>query len=234
MKDKICMITGAGGGIGSAIAEALFSCGCKLVLMGRNEEKLKKVANGRECLILPGDLCHDDYIKKAIDKTVQTYGGINFLINNAGVAQSQAFAEISMEEYDRIMNTNVRAPFLMCQTALPYLAASTCGTIINIASVTAHQGYALQSVYAASKHALLGFSKALSKEYYQKGVRVHVISPGAVFTDMVKISRPDLTGEGMLLPEDIAETVLYLIRMRNSASVADEIQLHRETKEPFM
>jgi len=111
---------------------------------------------------------------------------------------------------------------------------SSCGTIINIASVTAHQGYGLQSAYAASKHALVGFSKALAKEYYKKGVRVHVISPGAVFTDMVKISRPDLTGEGMLLPEDIAETILYLIKMRGSASVADEIQLHRETKEPFM
>lgn len=234
MKNKICMITGAGGGIGSAIAEALFACGFKLVLMGRNEEKLKKVANGRDCLIVPGDLCDDDYIKETIKKTVQTYGGIDVLINNAGIAQSKAFADISMEEYDLIMNTNARAPFLMCKTALPHLQASSCGTIINIASVTAHQGYALQSVYAASKHALLGFSKALSKEYYKQGVRVHVISPGAVFTDMVKISRPDLTGEGMLLPEDVAETVLYLIKMRNSASVADEIQLHRETKEPFM
>lgn len=234
MKDKVCIITGAGGGIGSAIAGALFERGVKLVLLGRNEEKLKKVANGRDCLILPGDLCDDEYIKETIEKTAEVYGGIDLLINNAGVAQSKAFEEISMEEYDEIMNTNARAPFLMCKTALPYLMKSSCGTIINIASVTAHQGYALQSAYAASKHALLGFSKALSKEYYKKGVRVHVISPGAVFTDMVKISRPDLTGEGMLLPEDIAQTVLYLIKMRGSASVTDEIQLHRETKEPFM
>lgn len=234
MKHKVCMITGAGGGIGSAIAEALFACGLRLVLMGRSEEKLKKVANGRECLILPGDLCDDNYIKEAVEKTAEFYGGIDVLINNAGIAQSKAFADISMEEYDTIMNTNARAPFLLCKTALKYLEASACGTIINIASVTAHQGYALQSVYAASKHALLGFSKALSKEYYQKGVRVHVISPGAVFTDMVKISRPDLTGDGMLLPEDVAETVLYLLKMRGSASVADEIQLHRESKEPFL
>ena len=225
MKNKVCIITGAGGGIGSAIAEALFSCGFKLVLMGRNEAKLRKTANGRECLILPGDICDDNYIKEVFDKTVAVYGGVDFLINNAGIAQSKAFEEISMEEYDEIMSTNARAPFLMCKTALPYLMKSSCGTIINIASVTAHQGYALQSSYAASKHALLGFSKALSKEYYKKGVRVHVISPGAVFTD---------TGEGMLLPEDIAETVMYLIKMRKSASVADEIELHRETKEPFM
>lgn len=234
MKNKVCILTGAGGGIGSAIAERLFDIGFRLVLLGRNEEKLKKVAKGRECLILPGDICDDNYIKETIEKTVGTYGGIDFLINNAGVAQSKPFEEISMEEYDMIMNTNARAPFLMCKTALPYLLKSTSGMIINIASVTAHKGYELQSVYSASKHALLGFSKSLSKEYYEKGLRVHVISPGAVFTDMVKISRPDLTGEGMLLPEDIAETVLYLIKMRKTASVADEIQLHRETKEPFM
>lgn len=234
MKHKVCVITGAGGGIGSAIANALFPLDFKLVLMGRDEEKLRKTANGRECLIIPGDICKDDYIKETIEKIVAEYGGIDVLINNAGVAQSEAFEEVSMEQYDRIMNTNVRAPFLMCKTAIPYLQKSSCGTIINIASVTAHKGYALQSVYAASKHALLGFTKALSKEYYQKGVRVHVISPGGVFTDMVKISRPDLTSEGMILPSDIAETVLYLIKMRNHAAVADEIQLHRASKEPFM
>lgn len=234
MKNKVCILTGAGGGIGSAIAEALFNKGVKLVLMGRNEEKLKKTANGRECLIVPGDICNDDYIKETIEKTVEVYGGIDYLINDAGIAQSKPFEEISMEEYDAIMNTNARAPFLMCQSALPYLQKSDSGTIINIASVTAHKGYALQSAYAASKHALLGFSKSLGKEYAEKGVRVHVISPGAVFTEMVKISRPDLTGEGMLLPEDIAETVLYLLKMRKTASVSDEIQLHRETKEPFM
>lgn len=234
MKNKVCILTGAGGGIGSKIAETLFEMGFKLVLLGRNEEKLQKTANGRDCLILPGDICDDEYIKETVKKAAEAYGGIDLLINNAGIAQSKPFSEISMEEYDLIMRTNARAPFLLCQTALPYLKASGSGTVINIASVTAHHGYALQSAYAASKHALIGFSKSLSKECYQMGVRVHVISPGAVFTDMVRISRPDLTGEGMLLPEDIAETVRYLIKMRQSASVADEIQLHRESKEPFM
>lgn len=234
MKNKVCILTGAGGGIGSAIAKLLFESGFKMVLLGRNEEKLKKVANGRECLIVPGDICDDSYVKQTIRKTVETYGGIDILINNAGIAQSAPFEEISMEEYDTVMNTNARAPFLMCREALPYLMKSSCATIINIASVTAHKGYALQSVYSASKHALLGFSKSLAKEYYKKGVRVHVISPGAVFGDMVKVSRPDLTGEGMLLPKDIAETVLYLLKMRHSAAVVDEIELHRESKEPFM
>lgn len=234
MKDKVCILTGAGGGIGSAIAEALFAKGARLILMGRDEEKLKKVAGGRDCLILPGDLCQEEYIKETIRETVSRYGGVDVLINNAGIAHSTPFEEITTEEYDRMMSTNVRAPFLLCRTALPYLRKSPGGTIINIASVTAHHGYALQSIYSASKHALLGMSKALAKEYYEQGVRVHVISPGAVFTDMIRISRPDLTGEGMILPEDVAKAVLYLLEMRDSGAVADEIQMHRETKEPFM
>lgn len=234
MKNKVCILTGASGGIGEKIAEALFLFGYKMVLLGRNREKLEKIANGRDCLIVPGDICEEGYIDKVIEKTLGCYGKIDVLINSAGIAQSTPFEEITPEDYDKIMNTNSRAPFIMCQKALPHLKKSDCATIINIASVTAHQGYELQSVYSASKHALIGFSKALAKECYKDGVRVHVISPGAVFTDMVKVSRPDLTGEGMLLPEDIAETVRYLLKMRNTAAVIDEICLHRESKEPFI
>jgi 3-oxoacyl-[acyl-carrier protein] reductase len=116
---------------------------------------------------------------------------------------------------------------------LPYLEKTGCGTIINIASVTAHKGYALQSVYSASKHALLGFTKSLSKEYYKRGVRAHVISPGGVFTDMIKVSRPDLTGEGMITPKEIADIVSFLIQNRGNA-VIDEIIVHRLNKEPFL
>ena len=234
MKDKVCILTGASGGIGAVIAEALFDHGLKLVLLGRNEEKLKEVAKDRDCLILPGDICDNNYIEEVIAKTVAAYGGIDVVINNAGLAHSTPFEEITEEQYDEIMNVNVRAPFFMCQKALLHLVKSDFATIINIASVTAHKGYPLQSVYSASKPALLGFTKALGKEYYQKGVRTHVISPGGVFTDMIKISRPDLTSEGMILPEDVAETVLYLLKMRRTACVADEISFHREAKEPFM
>ncbi len=234
MKNKVCILTGASGGIGSVIAETLFSHGLKLVLLGRNEEKLKEVANGRECLIISGDICDNDYIEEVVAKTVSAYGGIDIVINNAGVAHSTPFEEITTEQYDAIMNINVRAPFFMCQKTLPHLVKSDFGTIINIASITAHKGYPLQSVYSASKHALLGFTKALGKEYYERGVRTHVISPGGVFTDMIRISRPDLTSEGMILPEDVAETVMYLLKMRKTACVADEIIFHREAKEPFM
>ena len=91
----------------------------------------------------------------------------------------------------------------------------------------------MQSIYSASKHALLGMSKSIAREYYKENIRVHAICPGGVYTDMVKISRPDLSADGMIMPEDVAETVYFFLANRNSNAVIDEILMHRVSKEPF-
>jgi NAD(P)-dependent dehydrogenase (short-subunit alcohol dehydrogenase family) len=91
----------------------------------------------------------------------------------------------------------------------------------------------MQSIYTASKHAILGFTKSLATEEYTKGVRVHAICPGGVYTDMIKIARPDLTSDGMPMPEDIAELVWFFLYMRGNA-VVDEIIVHRASKQPFL
>jgi 3-oxoacyl-[acyl-carrier protein] reductase len=137
------------------------------------------------------------------------------------------------ELFDSIMQVNVRAPYFLCQRALPELKASSCATIINICSVVAHKGYPRQSVYAASKHALLGWSKSFANEFYKDDIRVHVISPGSVFTKMIAMVRPDLTPEGMMLPEDIADIIGVYLQFRKTNAVIDEIEAHRVTKEPF-
>lgn len=233
------IITGASGGIGEIIAKCLAAEGVKLALLGRNEEKLKKLAletekiSGEKAVIIPGDLTSADYVSHAVEKASKLLGGIDILINNAGIAHSTPFEEITEEQYDTIMDTNVKGPFMMCQKTLPYLRKSDVASIINIASVTAHKGYPFQSVYTASKHALLGFSKSLAKEVFEEGIRVHVISPGGVFTDMIKTSRPDLTSDGMIVPEDIADLILFILKHRGNA-VVDEICVHRAAKEPFM
>lgn len=239
IKGRKAIITGASGGIGKVIALALAKEGAQLALLGRNIIKLELVAeeveriSGEKPIVFSGDLCNSEFVKSAVEKSKLALCGIDILINNAGVAQSTKIEDISEEEYDMIMDTNVKAPFMLCREALPYLKQSGSGTIINIASVTAHKGYPMQSIYTASKHALVGFSKSLAKEVYQEGVRVHVISPGGVFTDMIKISRPDLSSDGMIVPEDIADIVLFLLKHRGNA-VIDEICLHRAAKEPFM
>jgi len=235
-QDRVALITGAGGGIGRAIALRLAQDGIHLALCGRTRSKLEETAallgEGVRVLIITGDLTDPAFPAECVQETLASLGRLDILINNAGLAQSQPFEEITLDEYNRIMDTNVKAPFLLTQAALPALRTSDYATVINIASVTAHKGYPLQSVYSASKHALIGMSKSLANEVYKENIRVHVISPGGVFTDMVRISRPDLSEEGMILPEDVAEIAAFFLEHRTNA-VVDEIALHRIGKEPF-
>lgn len=238
LKGKIALITGASGGIGSCIARRFAQDGISLALLGRSKEKLAATATsvreyGVETLLLPGDLLDDAYLEDCFAAVKERFGGLDILVNNAGIALSRSFEETTMAEFDRIMALNARVPYLACHLALPLLRCSECASILNIASVVAHKGYPLQSAYAASKHALAGFTKSLASEVYREDIRVHLISPGGVFTDMVRIARPDLTGEDMILPEDIAEIAAFFIEHRTNA-VIDEICVHRSGKEPFL
>ena len=238
LKGKVAVLTGAGGGIGRATAEKLAQLGMKLVFLGgNNREKLEKtretVEKYSEAVAIPGNLTDLDFLDFGAEQSAEAWGGVDVLVNNAGIAQSAGIETIDPEEFDRIMAINFRAPFFLTQKLLPCLKQSSAATIINICSVVAHAGYPLQSVYTASKHAMLGFTKSLAREYYKEGIRVHAISPGGVYTDMVKISRPDLTPEGMIMPEDIAELVCFFLENRNNA-VVDEIIVHRVAKEPFL
>ena len=238
LKGKIALITGASGGVGSCIARRFAQDGISLALLGRSKEKLAATAAsvreyGVETLLLPGDLLDDAYLEDCFAAVKERFGGLDILVNNAGIALSRSFEETTMAEFDRIMALNARVPYLACHLALPLLRCSECASILNIASVVAHKGYPLQSAYAASKHALAGFTKSLASEVYREDIRVHLISPGGVFTDMVRIARPDLTGEDMILPEDIAEIAAFFIEHRTNA-VIDEICVHRCGKEPFL
>lgn len=238
LEDKVVILTGSGGGIGSAIAEKLAQKKMKIVLFGGNNiEKLEKTKEKVQLysssLMLPGNLTDLDFMTSAIETVLSTFGKIDILINNAGLAQSTPFEEITEKEFDLLMDINVRTPFFLTQKVIPFLKKSDHGTIINIASVVSHAGYPLQSVYSASKHALLGLTKSIAREYYKENIRVHAICPGGVYTDMVKVSRPDLTPEGMILPEEIADILCFLLENRGNA-VIDEILVHRGNKEPFL
>ena len=229
---KTALVTGGGGGIGREIAAQLKAAGANVAICGRNVEKLEAAARSiGGALTLPGDLLDDTYVQSCVDRTVETFGGLDILINNAGVALSKPFGETTIEDFDRVMATNVRAPFILIRSALPQLRKAR-GRVINIASVVAHKGYPLQSAYAASKHALLGLSKSLANELYEDGVRVHVISPGGVYTDMAKVARPDLSPDGLISAAEVADAVMFLLSLDKNA-VIDEICLHRQGKAPF-
>ena len=238
LKGKVAILTGASGGIGKVIADYLAKEGVNLALLGgRNVDALTATAcavkkRGVKCLVISGDLTDNAFLDGAVKKTAEFFGKIDILINNAGLAINCPFENVTEKQFDDVMDLDVKAPFFLTQKALLYLKKSDYATVINIASVVGHAGYPLQSPYVAAKHALLGFSKSLANEVYKDGVRVHVISPGGVLTDMIKISRPDLVGEDMIMPEDVAKTVIFLLQNRNGA-VIDEIVMHRVNKPPF-
>jgi len=234
---KVALITGASGGIGSAIAARFAELGLNLALCGRSAEKLAKTraaaeAFGVRTMVYTGDLTVDGAAADCIRAVTDHFGRLDILVNNAGMALSCPFEQTSAAQFDQIMSLNVRAPYFLCQAALPALRQSDYAIILNIASVVGHKGYPLQSAYAASKHALIGMSKSLANEVYPDDIRVHIIAPGAVYTDMVRISRPDLSDEGMILAEDIAEIAAFFVEHRTNA-VIDEIQVHRVGKAPF-
>lgn len=239
IQSRVAVITGAGSGIGKAIALALAKEGVNIVALGgrnaRNLDLVKaEIENlGAECLAAPGDLRDLKTLQNGINTGLGVFGKIDFLINNAGVAINSPIEKVTAQEYDDIMNLNLRVPFFLTKEALPHLLKSDRATVVNISSVVGHRGYRDQSVYAMSKHGLSGFTKSLAGEYYDKGLRVHLISPGGVLTEMIKLTRPELAGQQMILPEDVANTVVFLLKNRGNA-VIDEIILHRPGKEPFL
>ena len=237
-KGKTAIVTGASGGIGSAVCRKLASMNLNMVITGRNQETLDALAcelreTGVNIVSCAGDITDSTFVRSLPNAATERLGGLDVLINCAGTAQNQRFEEVTEEDYDRIMNLNARAPYFLCQAALPALRRSACATIINITSVVAHKGYPYQSAYAASKHALAGFSKSLANEVYQENIRVHLISPGGVYTPMVAQTRPDLTPDMVSLPEDIANIAAFYLQMRDANAIVDEIQVHRSGKAPF-
>ena len=239
LKGRVAVITGAGGGIGRATAAALAKEGATLALLGGNnlirlaETEAEVKAAGAQCLALGGALTDMDFLDRSVKAAAEKLGGIDILINNAGMAYNCKFEETPEAVFDKIMQINVKVPYFLTQKVLPYLRKSGRASIVNISSVVGHAGYPLQSAYVASKHAVLGFTKSLAAELFTENIRVHAICPGGVYTDMVKVARPDLSPEGMIMPEEIADIVLFFLKNRGNA-VVDEICVHRVNKQPFL
>ena len=238
LSGRTALVTGAGGGIGSAISVALAKEKVNVILFGGNNvEKLNKTAQlvqdcGVKAWVYPGNLTDQSFLQTGFERAIKEARSLDILINNAGVAMNCDFEKTPVELFDNIMNINARTPYVLTGLCLPYLKKSDRASIINMASVVSHAGYPQQSAYVASKHALLGFTKSLAAEVYPQ-IRVHAISPGGVYTDMVKVSRPDLTPDGMIMPEEIADIVIFLLKNRGNA-VVDEIIVHRLNKQPFL
>ncbi len=234
---KTILLTGASRGIGRAIALVLASEKHKLVLCARNVSKLDETAaacreKGAEVFTLPADLSKADVPGNVVAKSITHFGKLDVLINNAGIAKSAALEEVTLEDWNSMMDLNARAPFLLAKHAVPFLKKSNDGVIINISSVVGRKGYPNQLAYSASKHALTGLTRVLGRELQKDGVRVHLIAPGGVSTDMIQMARPDLNPDELIQPEEIAELVAFLLSS-NGNGMVDEFNIRRKSSTPF-
>ena len=234
---KVAIVTGASRGIGRAISVALAQEAATVVLAARSGQHLREAAEmvthaGGKAHIVTTELTDEQSIKSLVAETAEKFGRLDILVNNAGITHSALLEETATEDWERLMWVNARAPFILCREALPLLRKSDRAYIINIASVVGVKGYPEQSAYTSSKHALRGMTISLSEELRDTNIRVHVLCPGGVATDMVARVRPDIARDELIKPEELAELVHYLVTHKGNA-VVDELHIRRATSTPW-
>lgn len=199
LQDKVVLITGAAGGIGIAAAKAFAKEGAKLALVDLNEDALKKVSEqveASEILLVPADVTNEDQVKNYVDKTVEKYGRIDVFINNAGVNGDNAtITEQSEKNLRFVMDVNFFGAYYGLKYVLRVMQEQKSGSVVNTSSNGGWLGAPGMSVYAASKHAIVGLTKSAALEMAPYGVRVNGVAPGATNTDMMRRIEKNAVGE---------------------------------------
>ena len=236
---KVALITGASAGIGQACARALASEGASLVLTARRRERLEALveevhALGGVAALVTGDAREEETAHLAVAAAMNTFGRLDILINNAGVGNYKNLVETSAEEYDEMVDSNVRSTFLFTRHAVPPMLAQGAGTVLMISSMAGLYGFPGEAVYCATKFAQVGFAQALDRELREQGIKVGVICPGGVKTEFALgkgRTEESVAQSGMLTPEDVASAVL-LACTQSAGSRIIEIQM-RTMAEPL-
>ena len=227
MLDSTALITGATQGIGRATALALGRIGYRVGLCARTESTIEDLVNelareGIEAAGAAADVGDQDQVFRAVDNLVRDLGDIDVLVNNAGVLIAKPFEELTLDDWDTTMATNVRSLYLMSRAVLPAMRRRKRGTIVNVSSLAGRNGFVGGTAYTASKHAVLGFSRSLMLETRKDNIRVIAICPGSVDTGMLHDqSMLKSDPKKILKPADVAETIVHAINLPERAMVSE-------------
>ena len=236
---SVCMITGASAGIGRASALALANEGAYLVLTARRQHRLDDLvetihSTGGRAVAVVGDAREEETAIRAMTVAQEHFGTLNILINNVGVGNYKPLTATSVQDYDEMMDSNVRSTFLFTRHAAPLMIKQQSGTILIISSMAGIYGFAGEAVYCATKFAQVGFAQALDKELHPYGIKVGVICPGGVKTEFALgkgRTEESVAQSGMLDPEDVAGAVLLACTQSPHSRII-EIQM-RPMSEPL-
>lgn len=228
LKNKVVWVTGAGRGIGKAIAEAFGREKAILALSSRTIEEIKSVSKSinqkrGEARPFRCDVSSESEIINTVGKIEKTFGNINILINNAGVVKFVPLIETSTEDWDLMMNINLKGAFLCTKKVLPSMIEQKGGHIINIVSVAGIQPFRFSSAYCASKYGLMGLTAVTREEVRENNIKVTAILPGAVDTPIWNNIGGDFDRSEMMPPEDIAQIVISACKQTKKTLVEDII-----------
>lgn len=222
--DKVAMITGATRGIGKQIALTLANEGYNIVLNYRTEnDELKQLKNEIEskkvkCLAVQGDVTNFEDCKQMIESTIEEFGKIDVLVNNAGITKDMLLARMKEEDFKQVIDVNLVGTFNMTKNVISYMMKARNGKIINISSVVGIAGNAGQTNYSASKAGIIGFTKSLAKEVASRNILVNAVAPGFIETNMTDVLKQEVKNEiakniplkRMGTPQDVANVVKFL------------------------
>lgn len=235
LEGKVALVTGASRGIGKAIALLLAENGADVAVnFAGSTAAAEAVAAeiekmGRKAILVQGDVSQTEVCAEMVDKVVKELGHIDILVNNAGITRDTLLLRMKEEDWDAVLNTNLKGVFNCTKAAAKYMAKQRSGAIVNISSVVALMGNAGQANYAAAKAGILGFTRSVAKEMAARGIRVNAVTPGFIKTDMTSVLSEKVVaameasiplarlGE----PEDIAKAVLFLVS-DNSAYITGQ------------
>ena len=231
----VALVTGAGRGIGRAVALALGEAGARVALLSRTASDVESaaaaiVAKGGEAVAIECDVADAGQVGAAVERVRTALGPVDMLVNNAGVGTVAPYevADYEVAEWDRIVNVNLRGAFLCCRAVLPSMRERRSGTVINVGSISGHKSAPLVAPYGVSKFGLVGLHQALIAENHRHGIRVSMVSPGTTDTtiwDKKRVPIPAEVRAAMMRPEDIADVILFLARLPDRVRIDDVVVL---------
>jgi len=220
LSNKVAIVTGASSGLGWATTVAFASQGTRVVLTARREDRLialvqEIVRRGGNCMYVAGDAALETTAERTINECLRRFGQIDFLISNAGQGNYKQLVDTSADEYDEMMNSNMRSSFVFSRLAAPHMIEQRSGTIVFVSSVAGLRGTGNEAVYSASKFAQIGFAQGLDEELSPYGIKVCTFCPGGMKTEFA-IGRgrteSDVADSNMMEPQEVAQSILFLCR----------------------